>query len=200
MRSRRLLIPLVLLTPLALASPAMAADRSVSVTDFAFGPPIVNVDVGNKVTWNFVDDSHTTQSDPGQAESWNSNPNSPNPAGTSFEHTFTKPGRFGYICRPHPFMEATVVVGSDQYPKSQSSFRQVRRGKKITFRFTLVEPARVVAKLKGPSPRSATRRRLRPGSHAIAFNRLRNGQYRGTVTFTDDYDKKSIVKTFTVVR
>jgi plastocyanin len=200
MRPHRLLLPLALATPLAFAAPAGAADTSVNVIDFEFVPRVVNVDVGDTVTWGFSAGGHTTTSRSGQAESWNSGPDT-SPAGATYPKTFDTPGRFQYICIPHAsFMTGEVVVGEDEFAKSHSSFKQVRRGNRITFRFTLVEPARVTAKLAGASRRSATRRRLGTGSHSIAFRELRAGQYRGTVSFTDDFDKTTRVRTFTVIR
>ena len=52
MRPKRLLIPLAVLSPLALASPAQAADASVNVFDFEFIEKEVQVGVGETVTWN----------------------------------------------------------------------------------------------------------------------------------------------------
>jgi hypothetical protein len=66
--------------------------------------------------------------------------------------------------------------------------------------FRLVEPAKVTVRLKGPTRRGATRRRLEPGRHSIKLSRLRDGRYSGTVTFEDDFKKKSVVRTSTVIR
>ena len=121
----------------------MAADASVNVFDFEFIEKEVQVGVGETVTWNFVAAGHTTTSDRGQPESWNSGP-ARGPPGTSFQHTFDTPGRFSYVCIPHQsFMKGTVVVGTDEHRKSQSRIRWVRRGSKVTFSFTLVEAAKV---------------------------------------------------------
>lgn len=194
MRPHRLLLPLALLTPLALASPAAAADFPVSVTDFAFGPEQVEVAVGDSVTWSFDQGSHTTTSDPGQATSWNSGPAS-SPVGTKYTETFDTPGRFSYYCIPHEsFMKGAVVVGTDEFKKSQTGFKTVRRGTKVTFRFRLVEAAKVVASLKGPNKKKATSKRLEPGKRSISLRGLKTGRYRGTVTFTDDFDKASKVR------
>jgi hypothetical protein len=92
-----------------------------------------------------------------------------------------------------------VQVGRDEFPKSQRSFRQTRRGNSITISFRLVEPARVTVRLRGPSRRTVTRRRLDPGRHSIKVSRLRAGRYRGTVTFEDDFKKRSVVRTSAVV-
>ena len=202
MRFRLVLAPLALLVSLAVAAPASAAEQLVNVVDFEFQPKRVQVNPGDTVTWTFTDPGHTTTADRGQAESWNSGP-AANPAGDRFSHTFRNPGRYSYICIPHgSFMTGLVQVGRDEFPKSQRSFRQTRRGNSITMRFRLVEPAKVTAKLRGPTGRTTTRRRgrLAPKRHSIKFEGLRDGRYRGTVTFVDDFKKKSVVRTSTVIR
>ena len=144
--------------------PGAGADASVSVINFEFDAKSVKIGVGEKVTWSFVDDGHTTKSDAGQAERWNSGP-AADPAGSSFEKTFTRPGRFTYICEPHQtFMKGTVTVGTDEHKKSQSKFSQSRRGSTVTYSFTLVEAARVQVNLQGEAKRSASSKRLGPGS------------------------------------
>jgi plastocyanin len=199
MRPRRLLIPLAVLSPLALTAPAMGADTSVNVVDFRFEAKSVKVDVGDRVTWNFAVAGHTTTSNRGQAERWNSGPET-NAGGTSYGHTFTKPGRFTYVCLPHQtFMKGTVTVGTDRYRKSQSRFSQSRRGSTVTYRFTLVEAAKVSIKLSGAARRSATRKRLGAGKHSIPFRNLKPGKYTGTATFTDDFGKRSVVRINTSV-
>ena len=200
MRPTRLLIPLAVLSPLALAAPALAADASVNVVDFAFEAKDVKVGVGEKVTWNFTTGGHTTTSDSGQAEKWNSGP-ATSPAGDTYEKTFTKPGRFTYICLPHQtFMKGTVTVGTDKYKKSYSKFSQSRRGSTVTYKFTLVEAAKVQIKLQGEEKRSASSKRLGTGKRSIALKNMEPGKYNGTATFTDDFGKKSVVKISTTVR
>jgi plastocyanin len=189
-----------LLFSLAAAAPASAAERLVNVIDFEFQPKNLQVDPGDTVTWTFTAAGHTTTANRGQAETWDSGP-AANPAGTRFSHTFNTPGRYGYICIPHgSFMTGVVQVGQDEFPKSQRSFKQTRRGNSITMSFRLLEPAKVTVRLKGPSRRTAARRRLEPGRHSIKLSRLRDGAYRGTVTFEDDFHKKSVVRTSTVIR
>jgi copper binding plastocyanin/azurin family protein len=169
----------------------------VSVVDFEFQPRTVQVDPGDTVTWTFQDEGHTTTADRGQAEAWDSGP-AVSPAGAPFSHTFRTPGRYGYVCIPHAsFMTGVVQVGQDEFPKSQRSFRQIRRGNSITISFRLVELARVTVRLRGPSRRTVTRRRL--GRHSIRVSRLRAGRYRGTVTFEDDFKKRSVVRTSAVI-
>jgi plastocyanin len=202
MRSRLALAPVALLLSLAVAAPASAAEQFVNVVDFDFQPENLQINPGDTVTWTFAVDGHTSTANRGQAESWDSGPET-NGANTTFSHTFDTPGRYGYLCVPHgSFMTGVVQVGRDEFPKSQRSFKQTRRGNSITIRFRLVEPAKVTAKQRGPNRRTITRRRgrLEPGRHSIKFEGLRDGRYRGTVTFEDDFKKKSVVRTSAVIR
>jgi plastocyanin len=200
MRLRLLPAPVALLLVLAAAAPASAAERLVNVIDFEFQPKTLLVDPGDTVTWTFSAGGHTTTANSGQAETWDSGP-APSPAGARFSHTFNTPGRYGYVCVPHmSFMSGVVQVGQDEFPTSQTSFKQTRRGSSITMSFRLVEPAKVTVRLRGPSRRTATRRRLEPGRHSIKLSRLRDGRYRGTVTFEDDFKKTSVVRTSAVIR
>jgi plastocyanin len=200
MRSRLVLAPLALLLSLASAAPASGAERFVNVVQFSFQPETLQIDPGDSVTWMFSEAGHTTTANRGQAESWDSGPET-NDVGTTFRHTFDTPGRYGYICIPHgSFMTGVVQVGSDEFPKSQRSFKQTRRGNSVTMSFRLVEAAKVTVRLRGPTRRTVTRRRLETGRHSIRLSRLRSGRYTGTVTFVDDFKKKSVVRTSTVIR
>ncbi len=196
---RGLPITLASLALLVPAAPAVAADATVDVLDFKFVDRAVQVDVGDTVTWSFVQDGHTTKSDPGLPERWNSGPDTGR-VGASFTHTFRTPGRYRYVCEPHQgFMRGTVTVGRDRYPRSQTAFKQRLSGNRISFGFRLREPARVVARLSGTAKRSLTRKRLRPGRHTLTFRGLDPGSYRGVVTFTDDFGKVSTERARTVV-
>jgi plastocyanin len=203
MRTRRLVAALVLLVPLAVAAPASAQGPEVEVVDSAFQPSSLQVNPGDTVIWDFTAGGHTTTSRSGQPESWNSDPSGPgfNSAGDRFSQTFDTPGRYQYFCIPHePFMRGVVQVGTDQFRRSHTRFRQRRRGGTLTFSFRLREPAKVTVRLRGASRRTVTRRRLGTGSHSIRLARLREGRYRGTVTFVDDFDKRSVVRTSAVIR
>jgi plastocyanin len=199
MRTRLLIAPLVLLAALAAAAPASAENHVVEVVDFRFAPDSLQIDPGDTVVWNFEADGHTSTSARGESERWNSGAVA---AGQAFRHTFSEPGRFSYICIPHEFagMTGVVQVGRDEFPRSHARFRQRRRGRTLTFSFTLLEPARVTVRLRGASRRTVTRRRLGTGRHSIRVARLRDGRYRGTVTFVDDFDKRSVVRTSAVIR
>ena len=200
MRFRLIPALLALALLLAAAAPASGAERLVNVVDFEFQPGTLQVDPGDTVTWTFSESGHTTSADRGQAETWNSGP-AGSPAGARFSHKFDTPGRYSYVCIPHAgFMKGVVQVGRDEFAKSQTAFRQTRRGSSLTMSFQLVEAAKVTVRLKGPSRRMVSPGRLEPGRHRIKLSRLRAGRYKGTVTFVDDFKKKSVVRTSAVIR
>ncbi len=196
MRSCRLLLPLTVTLALGLASPAMAAD--VSVPDYLFSPADLEIAVGETVTWTFSDDvSHSTKAERGQAEKWNSGLKS---AGEAFPYTFTRPGKFNYICEPHPFMKASITVGEDAVKKTFKRFKGTRRGSSVKITYELNEAATVTYKLKGPSRRTVKRGRDRAGKYSFRLKNLKAGEYTGTLTMLDDFDKKSTAKNSFVVR
>jgi plastocyanin len=201
MRPKRLLIPLALLTPLVLASPAAAFDWSTEVIDFEFKPAERQIAVGDSVTWNFTAGGHTTTSLRGQPDSWNSVSEGTNSAGSSFTKVFDTPGRYQYVCTPHrTFMKGVVQVGTDTVVDTLDNFRSARRGNRVKLSFVLNEPATVTYRLKGPSPRTVRRGRLDAGTHSFTVRRLKRGTYRGVLTVVDDFDKKVTAKNFFVIR
>jgi plastocyanin len=193
MRPHRLLpLPLALAIALAAAAPAGAAEWTIDVRDFSFAPGTRQVEVGDKVIWRFHDGGHTTTSRSGQAEQWDSNLRN---GGGIYEHTFTKPGRYEYVCTPHEsFMTGVIEVGGDPVARTVDGFSTKRRGKSVTIRVTLNEPASLTYKLKGPSRRTVKRGRLQAGEHSFKVRRLAKGRYRGTLTLRDDFDNRTIRK------
>ena len=87
------------------AQDAPIATNTVSIQNFAFSPAIVTIKAGTTITWTNRDqDPHTVTAMSGPFHS------STLDTGQSFQHTFTIPGHFDYLCTIHPFMTATVVV------------------------------------------------------------------------------------------
>ncbi len=87
-----------------LASPVVAADRSVRIVGFAFSPATLTVRVGDSVTWRNEDSAaHTATS----AGAWNSGDLG---RGESATITFRAAGSFEYMCGIHPAMTGRVVV------------------------------------------------------------------------------------------
>src|SRR5215217_827201 len=201
MRPKRLLIPLALLTPLVLASPAAGFDWNTEVVDFEFKPPEQRIAVGDSVTWNFTAGGHTSTSLRGQPDSWNSVPDGTNSAGSSYTKVFNTPGRYQYVCIPHrSFMKGVVEVGTDTVIDTLDDFRTRRRGNRVKLSFRLNEPATVTYRLKGPSPRIVRKGRLAAGAHGFTLRRLKRGSYRGVLTVVDDFDKKITPRNFFVIR
>jgi plastocyanin len=201
MRPQRLLIPLSLLIPLVLASPAAAFDWSTEVIDFEFKPPERHIAVGDSVTWNFTFGGHTSTSASGQPDSWNSVSEGTNEAGSSFTKVFNTPGRYQYVCTPHhAFMKGVIEVGTDTVVDSLDNFKSTRRGNRVKLSFLLNEPATVTYRLKGPSRRTVKLGRLAKGRHSFTLRRLKRGTYRGVLTVVDDFDKKITPRNFFVIR
>jgi plastocyanin len=88
-------------------SDAVAID-AVTIKDYMFGPKVITVKAGTKVTWTNTDAvSHTITADTPSSDA----PSSMDIAqGKSFSFTFTKAGTYTYHCFPHPYMHGTVVV------------------------------------------------------------------------------------------
>jgi plastocyanin len=185
----KLSIPAVLLVTLGLVAPASADDVSVNVIDYEFGPATLKIQPGDTVNWTFENGGHTTTARRGQPEFWNSHEKN---AGDTFSHTFDHPGRYQYICLPHrPFMKGVIQVGEDEVAVTFKRFRTTAAGHGVRASFVLNEPAVVTYRLKGPSRRRVTTDRLEAGRHTIKVGRLKDGSYRGTLTFQDDFDKTS---------
>jgi len=91
-------------TPVSATPAPSATGQSVSITNFAFNPAMLNVAVGTQVTWtNNGSVAHTVTADQGAFDGKVA-------PGESFAFTFAKPGTFAYHCSIHPSMKATVTV------------------------------------------------------------------------------------------
>jgi plastocyanin len=191
--NRLILAPVTALAALAVAAPSLqAADFGVGVADFDFTPKTRSIAVGDKVVWSFNDSGHTTTSVRGQAESWDSRIKD---RGQTFEKTFTKPGRYQYLCTPHEtFMKGIIVVGKDSVRDTVDAFRTTVSGTRVTVSFELNEAAKATYTLTGASKRTVTRKRLKAGERTIVVRGLKAGRYSGTLTLWDDFDKKTTQK------
>ncbi|WP_204073833.1 cupredoxin domain-containing protein [Planotetraspora phitsanulokensis] len=92
--------------PKATAQPGKAvAAKTVAIKNFAFAPAAVKVPVGTTVTWTNTDEEpHTVSATSGPFRSGTLM------TGATYRYTFTKPGKYRYLCTIHPFMLGTVVV------------------------------------------------------------------------------------------
>ena len=199
MRLIRLALPLALLIAFALASPAAAAELRVDALDYKFVAAFQHVEVGDSVAWNFQNDGHTSTSVARQAERWDSGSVA---AGGVYRHTFTRPGRYQYICIPHQTfpMRGVIEVGTDTVADSVDNFRSKRTGNRVRLSFRLKEQATVRYSLRGPTRRTVRLGRLAAGARSFTVRRLRRGTYRGVLTAVDDFDKRNISRNSFVIR
>jgi plastocyanin len=105
------------------AGPAATGPAAVTVTmtdDMTFKPAAVTVPAGATVRWtNPSKDAHTVTADPQKASDAKDvalpagagpfDSGKVRPGGT-FQHTFTTPGRYKYVCVPHEEMGMTGEV------------------------------------------------------------------------------------------
>jgi plastocyanin len=192
-RKTLILTPFTAIAALAVASPSLAADFTIGASDYKFTPPTQSIAVGDTAIWSFENDGHTTTSAPRQAESWDSQAKA---AGETFRKTFTRPGRFQYVCTPHETfgMKGTIVVGKDAVADTVDNFKTTVKGTRATVTFKLNEAATATYKLTGASKRTVKGKRLRAGKRSISVKGLKAGSYKGVLTLRDDFDKKTVQK------
>lgn len=98
-------------------SGATALNTRVSIANYAWSQPVVHVDLGEKVTWDWLgpDLAHSvTGTSPG-ATGWDSDPGTDAPshrAGYTFTLQFSQPGSYAFQCKLHASVRGEVVVSS----------------------------------------------------------------------------------------
>ncbi|HEV2109612.1 MAG TPA: cupredoxin domain-containing protein [Thermomicrobiales bacterium] len=79
--------------------------EAVTIRDFAFNPPTLEIPAGTTVTWINEDQApHTATGDQGEFDSGRLDP------GQSYSQTFDQPGTYAYHCDFHPEMTGTIIV------------------------------------------------------------------------------------------
>lgn len=185
---------LLLATPEGGAHPGHGDFVKVEVGGFAFRPAEVRITAGEGVTWNWAgpDRNHSVTADPGQAESFDSDPSGPpgptsHPDGQGFSHTFTQRGTYAYRCKVHDSMRGSVVVDPapppDEAPRVEALRAPARARARVTVRFALTEDAVVLAEVDRLRDDRLVLSRsvsLLAGSRSITLPlaRLRPGSYR----------------------
>jgi plastocyanin len=87
--------------------------NAAEMSDKAYQPNLINIKVGDTITWINRDSvMHTVASgsgpnDPNEGKQFDSGPLT---QGGTFTHTFKTAGVFNYFCAPHPWMVAKVIV------------------------------------------------------------------------------------------
>jgi plastocyanin len=115
---RTLLLPLLVASTLVLTPGAQASNTRVSISNYAWAPAQVHIDLGEKVTWDWLgpDLAHSVTGTSANARQWDSDPNTDAPyhrPGFSYTIQFTQPGAYAFECKLHPFVRGEVIVSSN---------------------------------------------------------------------------------------
>lgn len=108
---------LAVATAVALLLPATAgaANTRVSIANYAWSQPQVRVDLGEKVTWDWLgpDLAHSVTGISANDLQWDSDPGTDAPAhraGDSFTLQFDQPGEYFFQCKLHAAVRGEVIV------------------------------------------------------------------------------------------
>jgi plastocyanin len=94
-----------------------ASTLTVEISNFAYQPATVTIQVGDTVTWTNLDSAAHTATDTGSGALFDGVMST----GESFSYTFTRAGTFDYFCTFHPEMTGTVIVESGVPDAAMSS-------------------------------------------------------------------------------
>jgi plastocyanin len=102
---------------LAAAPSAGAANTRVSIANYAWSNPQVQIDLGEKVTWDWLgpDLAHSVTGISGNDLQWDSDPGTDAPShrpGDSFTLQFNQPGVYLFQCKLHSFVRGQVLVSA----------------------------------------------------------------------------------------
>jgi plastocyanin len=79
--------------------------NTVKVMEFSYDVPRASVAAGTTVTWtNTGSQAHTATASDGSFDTGDIAP------GSAATFTFSTPGTYTYICTPHPWMTAQIIV------------------------------------------------------------------------------------------
>lgn len=115
---RRLLVPFLVCTAFLVAAPgAPALNTRVSIANYAWSSPTVQIDLGEKVTWDWLgpDLAHSVTGISANDLGWDSDPGTDSPshrAGDGFTLQFTQPGAYLFQCKLHASVRGEVVVSA----------------------------------------------------------------------------------------
>jgi plastocyanin len=103
------------LAAVAFPTGAEAANTRVSIFNYAWSQPEVHVDLGEKVTWDWLgpDLAHSVTGISPNDLQWDSDPGTDAPAhraGDSYTLQFTEPGEYFFQCKLHAVVRGEVIV------------------------------------------------------------------------------------------
>jgi plastocyanin len=101
----------------AACAPARAADAKVAIGDYRWSHPVVQVDLGQHVTWYWVgpDTMHSVTGVSDNDLGEDSDPRTSEPdhrVGDHFRLSFSRPGVYQFRCKLHPVVHGEVIVSS----------------------------------------------------------------------------------------
>jgi plastocyanin len=99
------------------AVPAEAANTRVSIANYAWSRPQVQIDLDEKVTWDWLgpDLAHSVTGISANDLQWDSDPGTDAPvhqAGDSYTLQFNQPGTYLFQCKLHASVRGEVIVSS----------------------------------------------------------------------------------------
>jgi plastocyanin len=111
----RVLGAAVAVLALLVAPAAHANNTRVSITNYAWSNPAVHLNLGEKVTWDWLgpDLAHSVTGISPNATGWDSDPHTDAPdhqPGDSFTIQFNTPGTYLFQCKLHAFVRGEVIV------------------------------------------------------------------------------------------
>jgi plastocyanin len=178
---------------------------TVDGTGLRYTPDPARIAVGEAVLWTWRGSTlnHSVTADPGQEESFDSDPSgTPNHSdGDTFSHEFTHQGTFTYYCRNYPTMQGVVDVIDLTVGAGPFRFKAVKakpRRNHLVVRFRLTARgdlvARIAEKANGRWRTVKTlNRRARKGQNELELplRALEPGRHRLTLTAYDSANRRT---------
>jgi plastocyanin len=98
-----------------MAAPAAASNTRVSIANYHWSNPAVQINLGEKVTWDWLgpDLAHSVTGISANDLQWDSDPGTDAPShrpGDSFTLQFNTPGNYLFQCKLHSFVRGEVIV------------------------------------------------------------------------------------------
>ena len=102
---------------LALAAPALGANRRIAIGHYQWSDPEIHLDLGEHVTWYWVgpDTMHSVTGTSPNDLGLDSDPGNDQPrhnVGSSFQLSFNTPGTYTFQCKLHSAVHGEVIVSS----------------------------------------------------------------------------------------
>lgn len=102
---------------LLLPANADAANRRISISDYRWSSPDLQIDLGEHVTWYWIgpDTMHSVTGNSTNSTGLDSDPQTQQPnhdIGDSFQLSFNSPGTYSFHCKLHSTVKGTVTVSA----------------------------------------------------------------------------------------